>query len=211
MAIETKKSKKKWWIIGGVILFFIIGAILSEDEKDKRPEETAQTSSQSFKAAQVLNIPETQKAFIQAVTSVIKEYKSAPNELKKSAVRRKRSKAIRQALNGSYAIVNWVGTLKDMGTTSEGNAYLSVQIEGCRFRLQTWNNEFSDLAGNTLIPGSSKLYDMVAELSKRDKVVFSGSFVSGDSDFVGEQSMTEDGSMTDPEFTVVFKKVIKCN
>ncbi len=202
MAKEKKKSKKKWWIIGVIILVLIIIGVASQDNKG--------TKTSKSKEVQSLNIPETQKAFIQAVTSLISEYNAAPNELKKSAVRQKRKKAIKQALNSNYKIVNWVGTLKDMATTSERNAYVSIQPVGCNFRVQTWNNEISDvLSTKTLIPESSPLYKKVAELSEGDKVTFSGSFVSGDDDFVGEQSMTEDGSMTDPEFTVVFNNIEK--
>jgi hypothetical protein len=96
-----------------------------------------------------------------------------------------------------------------MSTTSQRNAHVSIQPDGCSFRVQTWNNELSDISGNTLIAQDTELYQEVAELNRGTKVLFSGHFLAGDDDFVQEQSLTEEGSLTDPEFTVVFTSIKK--
>lgn len=155
------------------------------------------------------SVPLQQSELSRVVNEYVNKYRKADNELKKSTLRTERRKAIKNALNESCEIVDWVGTLKDMGTTSERNAYVSIQPDECSFRVQTWNNELSDISGNTLIPQGTELYQELAELNKGNRVLFSGHFVPGEDDFVQEQSLTEQGSMTDPEFTVIFTSIKK--
>lgn len=199
--MEKAKKSKKWWWIGGILFaLFLIGMFApSEETKTKNKE------------VQSIKIPASQQNFINAVTSVMTDYKSAPNELKKSAVRKTRREKIRAALNGKRKVVNWVGTLKNMSTTSKRNAYVSIRPEGSDFCIQTWNNELSDFIDKTLIPEESKLYNEVADIEKGNEVFFSGSFVQSDDDFVGEQSMTEKGSMLDPEFSFRFSEIKNYN
>ena len=189
--MEKAKKSKKWWWIGGILFVLFVIGVLAPSEETMAKSKEVQTS---------------QQAFINAVTSSMAEYK-ASNELKKSAVRKTRRQKIRAALKEKRKVVNWVGTLKDMSTTSERNAYVSIQPEGSNFFIQTWNNEVSDFMDKTLIPESSTLYNAVADLDKGNKVIFSGSFVQSDDDFVGEQSMTEQGSMLDPEFSFRFSEI----
>jgi hypothetical protein len=148
-----------------------------------------------------------QLAFINAVTRFYDDYREAPNELKKSALRAQRKQAIQQALGGSRSATDWAGTLKSMRTNSDGDAYIVVELDGADFTVQCWNNALSDMFDNTLIPQSSSVFGTLSELSVGDRVVFSGTFASDEKDFIGEQSITEYGSMTDPEFTFRFTNV----
>ena len=75
------------------------------------------------------------------------------------------------------------------------------------FAIKTWNNALSDIFDETLIENGSELYNAIADLSKGDKVVFSGTFASDERDFIREASVTERGSMTDPEFILKFSDV----
>jgi hypothetical protein len=59
----------------------------------------------------------------------------------------------------------------------------------------------------TLIPHGSALYDQVAKLAVGTTVIFSGIFGPGDRDYLEEMSMTEEGSMTDPEFLFKFTNI----
>ena len=47
------------------------------------------------------------------------------------------------------------------------------------------------------------------ELKEGDLVSVSGSFLSDDDDYIDEQSMGEDGAMTDPEFTIKISSISK--
>jgi len=191
---------KKWW-------FWVIAIVVVVAIAGSQSETTTESSSNS--PITKIDIPADQQNFINAVKNAKTDYASASNELKKTAVRRQRSGNIQKALNGGLAIKNWVGRVKDMSTTTKGNAYLSISLEGANIRIQTWNNELSDLVGETLIKSGSNLYNKVAEFDTGDLVKFSGSFVSGDNYFVEEQSMTENGAMENPEFTFIFQDINK--
>ena len=54
---------------------------------------------------------------------------------------------------------------------------------------------------------SSELFATVSSMSKGQEVRFSGSFLKGDAGCIGEQSMTLDGKLEDPEFTFKFSSV----
>lgn len=154
-----------------------------------------------------LTFPPQQQAFLDALDEAKTEYNEAPNELKKSAVRRNRKSKIKKVLKGKKAIKNWVGVISELGTTGDGNAYLTVKIPESDASIQTWNNEFSDISSNTLIGPRSSLYEAVSDLSTGQKVRFSGTFRSGRLDFVHEASLSEYGSMDEPEFIFKFTSV----
>ena len=97
-----------------------------------------------------------------------------------------------------------------MQTNSEGKAFIEIKLEGAEsIVIKTWNNSLSDLMDNTLIENGSGLYNTIADLSEGTEVVFSGTFIADDRDFIREGSMTERGSMTDPEFILKFSSIRK--
>jgi hypothetical protein len=51
---------------------------------------------------------------------------------------------------------------------------------------------------------SSNVFRQAVSLSKDQRIVFSGSFLPGDTDCVQETSLTQEGSMSDPEFQFLF-------
>jgi len=201
-----------------VVCFFVIIAMNTDDKSTTTTPAPATTVAKSAPAPAVKApapppkptpppLPAKQQAFTTAVESYFSPYRSAPNELKKSTLRTQRSGAIKKALGNSKAVSGWVGTLKKMSTNSEGKAFIEIKLDGSDVMVQCWNNGLSDIMDKTLIEQGSKMFTAIADLSKGDKVVFSGTFVKGDKDWVGEQSMTESGSMTDPEFTFRFSSV----
>ena len=213
MANEPTQPKKplykRWWFWVLVIgVLYAIGKNSNQESSStsvqRIPTETSETQPQR----QSIPLPKKQIAFIAAIQSVKGEYEAAPNELKKSAVRTKRGKLIQQALGNSRNISDWVGILTDMQTNSDGKAIIEIQLEGTDIKVKTWNNSMSDIFDNTLIPQASRLYSAIAEMSKGQRVVFSGSFLSSDKgDYAEEASMTEAGSMSDPEFIFNFKSI----
>ncbi|HWO56434.1 MAG TPA: hypothetical protein VNN55_02590 [bacterium] len=154
-------------------------------------------------------IPADQLRFVSAVEAFYDAYEDAPNELKKSALRTNRRGEIANALSGDRTVSSWAGTLRDMGTNSEGKAYVSIQLEGSKIRVQTWNNALSDITDGTLIDQSSPIFDALSGLSEGDRVTFDGRFMADDRDFIEEQSVTERGSMTSPEFTFRFTRIVR--
>ncbi len=94
-----------------------------------------------------------------------------------------------------------------MTTTSGGDAAIVIQLPRSSIRVRTWNNTFSDVLGATLIKHGSSLYNQIAVLSKGNAVKFEGSFLIDVRDWVKEASVTENGSMTEPEFLFRFADV----
>lgn len=155
-------------------------------------------------------IPQVQADFIAAVNSAMGLYEQAPNELKKSAVRTNRSNAIAAAMKNNRNINGWVGKITELKTNSEGKAFIAIRLIGSQSEIlvKTWNNGLSDIGSNTLISQESPLFSTIADMSEGQAVEFSGTFDSG-KDFINESSISESGSMQDPEFIFKFKSIKK--
>lgn len=156
-----------------------------------------------------VELPPTQAALCSTVGKYAADYKAArssgANELKLSKLRRSRAAALKQAVPGRK-FSNWVAEVKTLATTSEGHAVLVVELP-CDTVIGTWNNTLSDIMDNSLISPSSKLYDAVSEFDRGDPVRVSGRFLADDTNGFREMSITESGSMTDPEFVVQFSGI----
>ena len=157
-----------------------------------------------------VQVPPQQQAFTDVVIPFIDKYEAAPNELKKSALRSDRKTAIANVFSGSLEFTDWIGTIKTMETTSEGNAHLEIKLYRTAIQIENNNNEVSAALGDkTLIAKGSELFNKVSELAEGTQVKVSGMFQKGRLDFIDELSLTEKGSMTDPAFAVKFIKIEK--
>jgi len=211
MTEEQKIKKpvwKKWWF--WVVAVIILAAVANRGGNGAQNSGGSTGSSAKTSTPQI-PLPNDQKEFVSIVNESKSEYKAQPNELKKSAVRTKRGELLKKALADSYQIKDWIGIIDQMKTTGDGNAILILKIENESITIQTTNNEFSNKLGdNSLIPQSSELFKVIAELAKGDRVKFSGTFTSSsDNDFIKEMSLTESGSMDRPTFMFSFDKVAK--
>ncbi|WP_185249420.1 MULTISPECIES: hypothetical protein [Chryseobacterium] len=159
-----------------------------------------------------LEFPVDQQNFIKVVEQAYSDYKDAPNELKKSAIRTERGNLIKKILDGKRNFADWVVIVKEMHTTGKGKAYFTVKIDETNIEMGTVNNELSNMFENSLIEQSNPIYNQISELQKGDVVIISGSFFPSDkSDYIQELSLTEEGSMRKPEFLVRFTNVQKKN
>ena len=68
-------------------------------------------------------------------------------------------------------------------------------------------HRLSDFADGTLISPESPVYEQVSRLAIGTTVVFSGSFLSSEMDYVEEASVTEEGSMMEPELIFRFEAI----
>jgi len=154
-----------------------------------------------------ISVPSQQSAFVNAIEPFISQYDAAPNELKKSALRTDRAAQIKAALGENTKVSNWVGILTEMSTTGDGMAAIEVALASSKAVLKTWNNDVSDTFSGTLIAQDSPLYKALAEFNEGQLIDFSGEFITGDPDFIREASLTERGSMTEPEFIFRFTDI----
>jgi hypothetical protein len=156
-------------------------------------------------------LPAIEQAFCDAVNRARDEYKASmregANELKLSKIRTSRKNAVLAAVKGG-GFQGWVGEISSLKTNSEGKAVLELRLP-CDVLIATHNNSFSDMMDNTLISQSSPLFDAIADLGEGKKVKVSGKFMNDSRGINGfqEQSLTENGSMTDPSYVVRFTSV----
>ena len=152
-------------------------------------------------------MPTDQASFIGAIANSQRAYHKARNEMAKGGTRTERRRAICASLKG-ISVQNWIGTVSQATSANDGRGVLAVRI-GDSLQLATDNNSFSDAFFHTLIEPGSTLFKSAVELGSGDAVQFSGTFFQDDKDCIKEESLTLDGSMTEPEFLFRFTAVKK--
>jgi hypothetical protein len=156
-------------------------------------------------------MPRPEQEFCSAVTTAAVRYGVAEdaneNELKLSALRRARTRAIVRAVKGGR-VRDWLGTIAEISTTGEGNAAVTLQLP-CGVRVGTWNNSLSDLGDDTLIPHGSRLYVVLAETSTGTHVRISGLLLPEEVNGFRDSSVTERGSMKEPSFVMKMRDIRK--
>ncbi|MCK9453506.1 MAG: hypothetical protein M0Q90_17575, partial [Bacteroidales bacterium] len=168
----------------------------------------AKASAENPKQVKIA-IPSEQEQFINAIENYVNSFRAAKNELQQYALRDQRKNELAKLMHGR-SVSSWVGTISQLGTNTEGKAHLSIRVSP-DIEIKTWNNALSDINSNTLIPKGSELYSSLFNLSRGQKVQFSGSFFSSEADYIEEISLTIQGSMRYPEFLFKFKSVKPIN
>lgn len=153
------------------------------------------------------DLPSNQVRFLAAVASARSAFQAAPNELSHEQIRKSRQQAICRVLSERIAL-SWIGEISGISSTSGGSAVLKIKLAP-NVHVQTWNNAFSDAGSKTLVLSGTALFASLVPLRRGDAVQFSGSFEESEKDCVKEQSITQAGSMLDPEFTMRFTEVKK--
>lgn len=203
-------SKASSWIVSVIVVLGILSRFGHNSGYGSSASATESTSipASGGSSAPAVVMPAEEKAFTDAVSGFIASYQSAANELKKSAVRVGRKQKL-QELVPTLEFNGWIGRIEEMTTTSKGNACVAIALEGSPIQIKTYNNELSDAGDNTLIPINSDLFNQVADLKTGMMVKVGGNFLADEQDFIKEGSITEEGSMTEPEFVVKFTQIEK--
>lgn len=179
---------------------------LERSAREARAEESRRQRDAEQAAAEQARwdaLPATERAFCDALTEHARLYSEAPNDLKRSAVRGARGKALLAAVPGGR-VEKWTATVKTLTTTSEGNAVLEMTLPCADFGIGTMNNELSDIGTGTLIPISSAAFQSLSDMGPGAVLWFSGTLVRDDARIDGwyETSLTESGSMSGGYFLV---------
>src|SRR5262249_59336568 len=153
--------------------------------------------------------PADEGAFCTIVRDFAQQYQSLSategNESKLAELRWARAEALRQAL-GTTRISNWTATLIRPKTTGDGHAVVEVRLP-CGVTLKTWNNLNSDVGSDTLIAHGSPLFVEIGQLHEDQQVVIDGQLFQGAPDGFTELSLSEKGSMLNPEFLFRFANI----
>ena len=153
------------------------------------------------------SMPDTETRFLAIIDQGRGDYASGPNDMAKGASRPRRARALCQALPGQVA-VDWIGTVETLSSTSEGKGVLTIRL-GSHVTVGTSNNSLSDslTSMHTLIEPDSEVFAVASSLRIGQPVRFSGPFATSNTDCLEEGSLTQQGSMTDPEFRILFAEV----
>ncbi|MFA6058607.1 MAG: hypothetical protein WC756_10450 [Taibaiella sp.] len=193
------------WLIVTTVYFFTEESAFENNQVNVSGATAQQVSNENIGAGTQEKItlgslmPEQEKKFIATMDQYVSLYAQAENELKKSTVWKARDAAIKNIQPSVTSISDWVGVIEEMGTTSDGDAYISIRISD-RVVIKTWNNTFSDFRNKTLISHSSPLYNTLAELNKGDPVKFSATLL-------GYANLTEAGKVENPECLAKFSSI----
>ena len=185
------------WLIILLLVFFADNGNLKS-----LSHHTSSSNSSNTPSIQLTSLmPTSEKQFIDTINEYAALYNQADNELKKSIVWKQRDAAIRKlSLTPTGENENgWVGIIESLGTNGEGKAYIAIRISD-KIVVKTWSNAFSDISDNTLIPQSSPLYNILAELKTGARVQFSARLIS-------YANLTEAGKMNDPELISRFNTI----
>lgn len=143
----------------------------------------------------------SQQAFIRIIEEQRNGYNAGETELQKTLTRIKRAKRLCDF--GSLNVESWVGKVSRVSSDSEGNAGLEVDLGH-----QTVLKSFGSLFGvGTMETPTSPIYEKLIALRKGDKIRFSGQFIQNKQDCFRELSLTERGSMLEPEFEFDFSEI----
>lgn len=155
--------------------------------------------------AQAPGMPDKQQQFLSIVDAFATKYKAAPNDMAKGALRPQRAKALCDLLK-SVKVTDWAGTVRKLSSNNEGKGVLVVTLNRAS-NVATWNNALSDMSDRTLIQPGTPLHEAAIQLSRNQTIIFSGSFIRGDTDCIRESSLSQSGSMTDPDWIFQFLSV----
>ena len=230
--VEIAKSVKKCPQCGGKqgagliakFLYFclVMGALTKMAGLGDGDSSTGGSTSSRSSSIPSVPLPQRQQDFHGIVAQYKQTYVSAPNELKKSLERTKRQEAFKEFFSNGMSFTNWVGKLRDLETTGEGNAHVTFKLSGeGDVSVGNTNNEFDsaleDLSGGktTLVKQTSPLFAKLAELESGAIVLITGEFIKdydedSGGDFIEEMyAFTEGGAMKSPTFHIRVEDVQK--
>ena len=221
---STPKSSRPWYkkkaiVIPLIILLLIIGGAYNTEVEETATTETSaseNSSSTSETEAPVEaepaggefgDYPADQAAFVKIVEEAKGTIDAAETDLQESVALRARDKQLCALLTGNKA-TNWTGIVNNVGANGEGKAYVYIEIAD-KVKVITWNNSFSDIIDDTLIPTSSKFFDKLVAMKKGDLVTFSATLLKSNNSCLKKGNLTEFFYGQRPEFIARFSDVTK--
>jgi len=154
------------------------------------------------------NLPEDQKKFVKTLGEFNERYRSA-NDVGRKNLRSERAKSL-CAITMAPDVHNWVGTLSRVKQNYDGQVEIMVTLDS-NITFQTRSLLTESI--NAHIRPESPLVPVIAKLKEKEVVVFSGRLYRDQpahrdqTDCFRELSVTESGSMREPEFLFCFSSI----
>ena len=151
-------------------------------------------------------MPQDESKFISILRDARREYEAGSNDMAKGAARPARGAALCAALQ-SPVVSGWVGRIYKLSSNSEGKGVLELEVDPSSY-VKTWNNALSDMADETLIEPSSRVFRKAVALKEGQWIKFSGTLIPDQTDCFKEGSVGLRGSIQEPEFIFKFSDVV---
>lgn len=173
----------------------------------KYPTPLIKTSIMATRLLEMLEDLNDQRNFESYRSSSWKRYQAEANEIRKSQIFNE-TNAWTSSNYSSKPIRYWRGTIRRL-STDKGGSKVEVAVESkvagvaveYRTSMALWSDE-------STIQSGSLVYDQLADINVGDDVFFSFSFIPDEDRGVREGSLTESGSMYNPEFIVKFSEIL---
>jgi hypothetical protein len=151
-------------------------------------------------------LPADEAQLVSIVSAAQQESKNVENDMQRGGVKHRRDQAICTGM-ASLAVTDWVGTVDQVDSNSDGKGVLAISIAP-DISVKTWNNELSDIGSDTLLEPGTAVFEAASAMKQGQLVDFSGTFFrSSDGDCLNEGSMTLQGKVESPEFIFRFSRV----
>lgn len=158
-----------------------------------------------------LPYPSSQRQFVDLNRGCVTAYRAGTNEIQRSLAFNSCNES-RTQFAARSPIRGWLGTVESISTDQGADVVsfrIATSMEGFDITYGTVSNRMSDARYGSLITQTSPLFGVLANLHEGDRVVFDGEFLGDPAGKIGtwESSMTERGSMEEPEFNIRFTNV----
>ncbi len=204
---QPKPKSRATRIVGFLALVFVVVlvAVFVVSRNDTGSTSDSQSASMSSDSNAIM-IPADESSFISTVASAQAQSHQVENDMQRGGVKARRDSMLCGQL-GSFAVSNWVGTVTSVDSNSDGKGVFAVRIAP-DISLKTWNNSFSDIEDNTLMPPGSPVFNAASIMKTGQTILFSGTFLRGEEgDCVKEGSLTLQGKVESPDFIFRFSSV----
>ncbi len=156
--------------------------------------------------------PSAQDRFEQARVALEKAYNDAPNEIKKSAVFNQANETtVKLAGQEGFVAKNWHGVVSQISTDQGGAHAFLVIKSGLGYPVTYKTTQMTAFDVGTAIRRGTPMYEKLGALSDGDRVVFTAQFIRDRARGLREVSLTEEGSLSEPEFLVKFQDIKKAD
>lgn len=189
-------------VLGAIFVAFVVFSLVDAFRDNSGALSGKDEASAQQKPA--TQIPSDQREFVDVLGEYREMFNTAKNNIVKQELRNARANALLKA-DIEQSVSGWVGEVRSIDVAGD-DGVLSVEIADDIY-VTTWNNTFSDISDQTLIPRGSEAYMAILDLSRGDEIRFSGKFLPSEEDYFKEGSLTIDGSMRDPEYLFRFNSI----
>lgn len=154
-----------------------------------------------IEARQQSGLPAEEVAFIRIIQDARHRWHDAQNDIQREPIPNARNRAL---CNVPITVSEWTGPVGRVGTylASELVSLSVVLVPNVTLRTEgDLQNEGSKIQRGT------PPFDAASKLTAGQSVTFSGRFIKGDKTCLQETSLTDNGSLTGPEFEFIFTNV----